>query len=62
MDTNKDRWCWDDLLERAFYQSEFLSQLHQNFIDAHPEMIPVCSCHPQTREARLKLKELREKE
>ena len=61
MDTNKDQWCWDDLLERGFTSLSSWAAMHQNFIDAHPEIIPSCSCHPQTREARLKLKELETK-
>ena len=49
-------WAWDDQLERAATESVYLAQVHQQFIDEHPHFIPVCKCHPMTREARLSLK------
>ena len=53
-------WAWDDPLERARVESDYLSRIHQQYIDENPEFIPGCSCHPRTREARLAIKELQE--
>lgn len=51
-------WCYDDPLERAYWHTEYVAQAHQKFIDEHPQFIPVCPCHPETRKARMELKEL----
>lgn len=54
-------WTWDNPKQREELERRYSDKIHQMFIDAHPDFIPGCPCHPMTREARIELRKLKEK-
>lgn len=46
-------WVRDNPKERAEVEARYTSMIHRQYVDEHPEFIPACPCHRETRNERL---------